>query len=85
MTKLQKTKTSIKEIKTKLKIKKNKNYNFKTKKREDKCVFYMSWERKEGEKNKQRWWQFDHHKQTRAILCGKGHSCAFRKMAKGQI
>jgi hypothetical protein len=43
MTKLQKTKKSIKEIKTKLKIKKNKNYNFKTKKkREDKCVFYMS-------------------------------------------
>jgi len=52
MTKLQKTKTSIKEIEMKLKIKKNKNYNFKTKKREreDKCVFYMSWKRKEGEK-----------------------------------
>jgi hypothetical protein len=85
MTKLQKTKTSIKEIKTKLKIKKIRTTILKQKRERINVCFICHEREKKEKKNKQRWWQFDHHKQTRAILCGKGHSCAFRKMAKGQI
>jgi hypothetical protein len=55
MTKLQKTKTSIKKIKTKLKIKKIRTTVFFLK-REDKCVFYLYVMReKRRRKNKQHW------------------------------